>query len=132
MRARVDTRAPALMSSSKDMAGPMDSTGAIEAFCQRADAPVSRRSTLSFEDIAVGDRVSLCFGASEDTRGPFSLKIRAPSGATLLDRLVRELPTGLPQSEPPVEFVVSARGEYLIEIRDVRGQNWGRATLRVA
>jgi hypothetical protein len=113
------------------MAGPVDSTGPIEAFCQRTDAPASRRATLSYEPIGVGDRVSLSFGALDDTNPPYALKIRSPSGAMLLDRIIRELPTGLPQSEPPVEFIVSVRGDYAIEIRETRGNNWGRAVLHV-
>jgi hypothetical protein len=115
------------------MAGSIDSTGPIETFCQRADeAPVSRRSSLMFDPICVGDRVLLCFGAYDSGGAPYSLKIRGPSGAVVLDRIIRELPTGMPQSEPPVELVVSSRGDYAIEIREVRGTNWGKATLHVA
>ena len=44
-----------------------------------------------------------------------------------------ELPTGLPQSAPPVEFIPSHRGEYSIEVREIRGkQQRGRAVLSVA
>lgn len=85
-----------------------------------------------FEPICVGDRVQLCFGASSDGGSPYSLKIRAPSGAIVVDRIIRELPTGMPQSEPPIEIVVSSHGDYAIEIREVRGGAWGRATLHVA
>ena len=49
----------------------------------------------------------------------------------VVDRILRDLPTGLPQSEPPIELVVSLRGNYAIEIREVRGNLWGKATLRV-
>jgi hypothetical protein len=111
------------------MSGPINNSGSIEAFCQTADQPVSRRS-LFFDEIHVGDRVLLCF-AGDDTKPPYSLKIRAPSGALILERMIRELPTGRPQSEPPIEFVVSAKGAYLIEVKEVRGTNWGKATLTV-
>ncbi len=113
------------------MAGPVDTSGPIETFCHKADAPSSRRSTLSFDDVTIGDRVALHFFAGGDGTPPFSLKIRAPTGAMVVDRILRDLPTGLPQSEPPIELVVSLRGNYAIEIREVRGNLWGKATLRV-
>jgi hypothetical protein len=112
------------------MAGPIENSGSIVAFCQTADAPVSRRS-LFFDEIHSGDRVLLCFGADDDAKPPYSVRIRSPSGALILDRMMRALPTGLPQSEPALEFVVSTRGDYVIEIRESRGKNWGRATLHV-
>jgi hypothetical protein len=37
----------------------------------------------------------------------------------------------LPQSPPPVEFVVSSPGVYRIEIKEIRGRNSGEARLRV-
>ncbi len=112
------------------MAGLLECTGPIEAFCQRADMPSSRRSLHSMDEIEVGDRVLLCF-VGDDGKPPYSLKIRSPSGALMVDKIVRELPTGRPQSEPPVELLLLARGEYVIEIREVRGQSWGRAVLRI-
>ena len=38
----------------------------------------------------------------------------------------------VPELEPPVEFVVSVKGAYVIEIKEVRGINWGKATLTVS
>ena len=108
-----------------------DSQGPIEAFCQRADAPSSRRSMLMIDEIAVGDRVQIFF-AGDDTKPPYALKISAPTGATIVDRIVRDLPTGRPQSEPPVEFVISTKGDYSIHIKEVTGKSWGQATLHVA
>mgnify|MGYP001172374897 CR=1 FL=1 len=112
------------------MPGPIESSGSIETFCHLSDAPSSRRSTFSFDAVAAGDRVAICF-AAQDGNPPFALKVKAPNGALMLDRIVRELPTGLPQSEPPVEFVVSVRGRYTIEIREIQGTQWGRAFLSV-
>jgi hypothetical protein len=112
------------------MAGPVESSGPIETFCHLADAPSSRRSTFSFDSVSAGDRVALCFAANDATP-PYSLKVRAPNGALILDRLVRDLPTGLPQSEPPIEFLVSARGQYVIELRELQGTQWGKALLSV-
>lgn len=111
------------------MAGAVENHGSIEAFCQTAESNTTRRS-MFFDEIHVGDRVSLCFGG-DDTKPPYSLKIRAPGGSVVIERMIRELPTGRPQSEPPIEFVVSSRGAYLIEIKEVRGTNWGKATLNV-
>ena len=113
------------------MAGPVETSGSIETFCQRADTGhVSRGSAYSFDRIMVGDRVAICF-AGEDTKPPYALRVRGPAGNVVLERLLRELPTGLPQSEPPVHFVVSAPGVYVIEIREHTGQAWGRAQVRV-
>jgi len=113
------------------MSGPVETTGSIETFCHRADAPASRRSSYSFDDLTVGDRVSLCFNAGEDTRAPYGLKVRSPNGALVLERLLRELPTGMPQSEAPVEFTIMARGRYSVEIRELSGKAWGQATIRI-
>jgi hypothetical protein len=113
------------------MAGPIDSSGTIETFCHRSDAPISSRHSFSFDDISVGDRVQLCFYAGDDAAPPFALTIRSPTGAVVLERIVRDLPTGRPQSAPPIELVVAARGSYVIDIREQRGRYWGKATLRV-
>ncbi len=112
------------------MSRTVDSNGPIETFCQRAEGPVSRGSAYSFDQILVGDRVALCF-AAEDTKSPYSLRVKAPNGALVIERLLRELPTGLPQSEPPVTFVVSSAGNYQVEIRELTGKSWGQATIRV-
>jgi hypothetical protein len=112
------------------MAGPVESSGPIETFCHLADAPSSRRSTFSFDAVSAGDRVAVCF-AAQDTNPPYALKVRAPNGALIVDRLIRDLPTGLPQSEPPIEFLVSARGKYTIELRELQGAQWGKALLSV-
>ncbi|HMV33927.1 MAG TPA: HD domain-containing phosphohydrolase, partial [Gemmatimonadales bacterium] len=50
-------------------------------------------------------------------------------GSLLVQRLLQELPTGEPQSAPPVTFVPSAKGIYPIEIRQMRGNNVGMARL---
>ena len=113
------------------MSGPIDSTGDFEIFAHVAGAANSRSSTPSFDSIGVGDRVSLLFLPGDGSSPPYTLKIFSPSGANIIDTIVRELPTGAPQSPPPFEFVVSARGSYRIEIREMRGRHRGDATLRV-
>ena len=76
------------------MPGPVETSGAIETFCQRADSgPVSRGSAYSFDRITVGDRVAICF-AGEDTKPPYALRVRGPNGATVVERLLRELQIG--------------------------------------
>ncbi len=113
------------------MAGPIDSSGPIEAICSRSDAPSSRRSVHSYSELEVGDRVLLCFVATEDPNPPYALKIRAPNGAVVMDRILRDLPTGQPQSEPPIELILLARGTYAIDIKEIKGTSWGKATLTV-
>lgn len=81
--------------------------------------------------IAPGDVVSLTFRAHDDVKPPFTIKISSPSGTLIVQRLLQELPTGEPQSAPPVTFVPSAKGIYPIEIRQMRGNNVGMARLRV-
>ena len=113
------------------MAGPLETHGSIEVFCSRADAPPSRRSMFSFDSVSAGERLALCFHADEDTSPPYALKLRGPNGAVIIDRILRELPTGLPQSSPPIEFIASVAGSYAIEVRELSGTAWGTATLCV-
>jgi hypothetical protein len=112
------------------MPATIDSSGEIEIFCHPARS--SGRGTAPFFDkITVGDRLSVVFVPSESAVPPFSLKITSPSGATILDTLVREPPTGSPQSAAPVEFVVSSSGIYRIEVRALSGRQRGEAKIRV-
>ena len=103
------------------MPRPIGISGEIEIFCHLAGSA----------KIAVGDRVSLVFAPGEGSSPPFVLKVFSPSGATILDTTVRDLPTVEPQSPPPIEIVVSARGQYRIEIRQMRGRQRGEAILHV-
>jgi len=45
--------------------------------------------------------------------------------------VLRELPTGMPQSAPPITFTVSGAGDYKIEIKQLYGKQKGDAVLRV-
>jgi hypothetical protein len=76
-------------------------------------------------------KIKLVFRAEDDADPPFVLKIKAPSGKVILERVIRDLPTGLPQSAPPVGFTASAGGEYKVEIKQVQGRQKGEAVLRV-
>lgn len=81
--------------------------------------------------VAVGDTVRLIFRAYDEATPPFSIKIRSPSGKIIVERVLRDLPTGKPQSAPPVEFSASSAGEYKIEIKQLYGKQKGSAVLRV-
>jgi hypothetical protein len=108
----------------------VQSSGDIEIFCHPAGA-TSRGSVPFFDKITVGDKLSLIFVPEGSSTPPYSLKIFSPSGATVLDKLVRDPPTGGPQSPPPLEFIVSARGVYRVEVRALKGTQRGEATIRV-
>jgi len=112
------------------MSGTIESSGDIEIYCHPARS--SNRGTVPFFDrITPGERPSLVFVPSETSIPPYSLKVFSPSGANILDALVRDPPTGAPQSPPPIEFVVSAAGTYRIEIRSLTGRQRGDARIRV-
>jgi hypothetical protein len=113
------------------MSGPIDSTGDFEVFAHVAGAANSRSSVLSFDEIGMGERVALLILPPDGSNPPYTLKIFSPSGANIIDTVLRDLPTGAPQSPPPFEFVVSAPGSYRIEIREVRGRHRGESKLRV-
>lgn len=81
--------------------------------------------------LAIGDRVLLVFHAIDDLHPPIEVTIQSPAGQKILERVLRELPTGLPQSAPPVEFIASSTGLYYIEVKELRGKQRGTATLRV-
>jgi hypothetical protein len=112
----------------------LESSGDIEIFCYPStiSPSVGKSSIPFFDQIGVGDRLSLVFTPGDGTSPPYALKIFSPTGANILDTIVRSLPTGTPQSPPPIEFVVSARGVYRIEIRELKGRQSGEAKLKVA
>ena len=93
----------------------MDATGEIEIVCNT-------------HDLEPGKMAKLVFRVFDDATPPYKIRVRAPSGVTILDRVLRDLPTGGPQSPPPVMFAVR-EGEYAIQISDFRGNREGEATL---
>lgn len=109
---------------------PIETSGDIEIFCYPTTAS-TRGSIPFFEKITVGTRLSLLFVPGGDTSPPYALRIFSPSGSNILDTLVRDPPTGAPQSPPPIEFVVSSNGIYRIEVRSTNGRQRGDAKLRV-
>lgn len=96
----------------------IESTGSIESIC-------------SVSSIKVGDSVKLIFRALEESEPPYTVKIISPGGKVLLERVLRELPDGRPQSAPPVVFTVGIEGEYRIDIWQLYGKTRGQALLRV-
>jgi hypothetical protein len=115
------------------MSSVFESSGDIEIFCYPStiSSAVGRSSVPFFDAVTMGDRLSLVFNPGDSASPPFALRIFSPSGANILDSIVRSLPTGTPQSPPPIEFVVSAKGTYRIEIRELKGRQSGEAKLRV-
>lgn len=90
--------------------------------------------TMLFGDgvtLSIGDRVAIVFRAIDDPEPPIEVVIQSPAGHKILERVLRELPTGLPQSAQPVEFVIASRGDYQIEVKELRGKQRGTATLRI-
>ncbi|MEZ4445790.1 MAG: hypothetical protein R3B72_42330 [Polyangiaceae bacterium] len=100
------------------MAATIQSFGDIESISQS-------------DSVTTGGTARLVFRAWEDPKPPFTIKVRDPTGKTILDRVIRELPTGKPQSAPPVTFAVTAPGIYEISIRELYGKLEGEATLTV-
>ena len=100
------------------MARTLESTGDIETISQT-------------DPVTTGDTVKLVFRAEDDAEPPFTVKIKSPSGKVILERVLRELPTGKPQSAAPLQFTVSATGDYRIEIKRLNGKERGEAILRV-
>lgn len=98
----------------------IESTGDIETMVQGEGA-----------SLAVGDRVQIVFHAIDDPSPPIEVVIQSPAGQKIVKRVLQELPTGLPQSAPPVEFVPAAKGLYQIEVRELLGKQRGTATLQV-
>ena len=96
----------------------VDNTGDIETVCQTSPA-------------TMGDTVKLVFRAYDEATPPFSIKIRSPTGKVIVERVLRELPTGAPQSAPAVEFSASAGGEYKLEIKQLYGKQKGDAVLHI-
>jgi hypothetical protein len=100
------------------VAATIESSGDIEVVCQT-------------DGLAVGITARLVFRSWDAVNPPFTVKVRGPSGKMILDRVIRDLPTGRPQSSPPVTFSVSGAGEYMITIAELYGKAEGAATLRV-
>lgn len=98
--------------------GSIDNAGDIETICQT-------------DPVRVGEMIAIVFRADDEATPPFNLRIRSPNGKIIVERVLRELPTGKPQSAPAVTFTASAPGDYKIEIKQLYGKQSGEATLHV-
>lgn len=105
--------------SNSEVAASLTSFGDIESICQT-------------DDLAAGKTARLVFRTWDDASPPFTVKVKDPDGKTILDRVIRELPTGKPQSAPPLTFSVMQVGAYQITIRELYGKKEGEATLAVS
>ncbi|UQA62582.1 hypothetical protein [Polyangium aurulentum] len=95
-----------------------DNIGDIETICRTDPA-------------RVGDLVKLVFRSDDDADPPFNVRIKSPTGKVIVERVLRELPTGKPQSAPPIEFTASASGAYTVEVWQLYGKQRGKATVNV-
>lgn len=100
------------------MARTIESVGDIETVCKTDPAKA-------------GEEIKLVFRAEDDAEPPFNLKVKSPSGQVIVERVIRELPTGKPQSAPPIAFTASVAGDYKVEIKQLYGKQKGDAVLRV-
>ncbi len=98
------------------MGARIQSKGDIECICLSADGGVAK----------------LAFKAYDDASPPFTVKVRDPQGKMVVDRVLRELPTGAPQSPAPLTFSCAVTGEYRITITQLYGKAEGQATLTVS
>jgi hypothetical protein len=96
----------------------IENSGDIETFCQT-------------DPVRLGASVSLVFRADIEADPPFNLRIVAPSGKIILERVLRDLPTGKPQSAPPVTFTPVDPGDYKIEIKQLYGKQRGDSVLHI-
>jgi hypothetical protein len=99
----------------------IDSSGEIEIVSLSSRAA---RFTL-------GERVQLVFKLVDIANPPYKLSVTSPNGKIIVDQIIRDLPTGEPQSPPPFEFTPSITGVYKVEIREMRGRAYGKGDLKV-
>lgn len=97
----------------------IDSSGNIETIC----------NTSIFK---VGEQVSLVFRTLDESDPPFTVRVKAPDGQIILERVLRDLPTGKPQSAPPVSFVMDLPGEYRVDIWQLYGKSRGLARINAS
>lgn len=100
------------------MPATIECHGEIEIVCQ------------AIGDVAPNKQAKLVFRTWEDAGPPFQISIKSPTGNIIVERVMRILPTGEPQSPPPVTFTV-IKGKYEIAINELRGTAEGHAVLDV-
>ena len=103
------------------MAHVTESSGEIEII-----SVVSRTKKFG-----LGDRIKLIFQPIDEPTPPYKLRILSPTGKQIVDTIIRDLPTGEPQSAPPFEFSPTITGIYIVEIRAMKGSAFGKADLKI-
>ena len=99
------------------MSSTIESHGEIEIRCDTSDLRPGRQAKLVFR--------------TWHDDPPYQIRVWSPSGSLILERVIRELPTGRPQSPPPVSFGVH-EGTYRIVLSQLGGKAQGEATLKIA
>ena len=100
------------------MPATLETQGDIEVICETTDLSPNKNAKVVFRTWG-------------EAQPPYQIKVRAPSGNVILERVIRQLPTGAPQSAPPVSFMVQ-KGTYEITVEQLRGKAEGHATLVVS
>jgi hypothetical protein len=108
-----------------------DSTGDFEIRCYKAEVARTQGGIGAFEPLTAGDNLGVLFIPPDDAAPPYAVQIWSPSGNLIVDRILRDAPTGRPQSAPPVEFVASLPGQYVIMVKRVNGTSRSEASVRV-
>ncbi|MEZ4294512.1 MAG: hypothetical protein R3B70_06020 [Polyangiaceae bacterium] len=86
---------------------------------------------ISVSSASVGDRVKLVFKPIDEPNPPYTLSVTSPTGSSIVDTVLRALPTGEPQSAPPFEFSPSVPGLYRVRIAEMRGRAYGEGKLKI-
>lgn len=102
------------------MPARIEYSGGIECICQDAAA------------LSAGATAKIVFKTWDDVTPPVTIKVKAPDGKTIVDRVLRELPTSAPQGGSPVTFLVPANGVYQIHVKELYGSVEGNARLTVS
>ena len=101
------------------MSAKIESQGTIEIICENRD------------EVSPNRQARIIFRAWDDATPPFQIRVRSPTGNTIVERVIRALPTGAAQSPDPVTFTVQA-GNYEVSIAQLRGSAEGKAVLVVS
>ena len=100
------------------MPATLETQGDIEVICETTH-------------LAPNKNAKLVFRTWGEAQPPYQIRVRAPSGKVILERVIRQLPTGDPQSAAPISFMVQ-KGTYEISVAQLRGNAEGVATLVVS
>jgi len=99
------------------MSATIDSHGEIEVIANCDELAPNRQAKLHFRLVEVA-------------APPFQIRVYSPRGKLILERVIRELPTGEPQSPPPITFTVQ-EGRYEVDVVQLRGSAVGKAQIDV-